>query len=216
MKLRGLSAIVTTIILAALLGAGSYYLKSKNVDHSNDIKSQLTSESPSQNAATVTVNKPSALKNLIANTIKKQEEMTERKDFDNSVLELERFYTDQEIADMTEEEFTVLVQEIELKFPKLSDIKKLPPGALHRTPAPVLQAGKELGLLKEILKVHESYERVAVGFYERCAKSAERPTPVRALCLTNLVTTKKKNSEKVNLKEYPSELVELTRMITDL
>ena len=216
MKLRGLSAIVTTIVLAALLGAGSYYLKSKNTDHSNDIKSQLTSESPSQNAATVTENKPSALKNLIANTIKKQEEMTERKDFDNSVLELERFYTDQEIADMTEEEFTVLVQEIELKFPKLSDIKKLPPGALHRTPAPVLQAGKELGLLKEILKVHESYERVAVGFYERCAKSAERPTPVRALCLTNLVTTKKKNSEKVNLKEYPSELVELTRMITDL
>lgn len=216
MKLRGLSAIVTTIILAALLGAGSYYLRSKNSNLPDDIKSKLTSESPSQNDAIATGEKPKGLRAIIANTIKKQEEMTERKDFDNSVLELERFYTDQEIADMSEEEFTVLVKEIELKFPKLSDIKKLPPQALHRTPAPVLQAGKELGLLKEILKVHESYERVAVGFYERCAKSAERPTPVRALCLTNFVTTKKKNGEKVNLKEYPSELVELTRMITDL
>jgi DNA polymerase-3 subunit epsilon len=73
-----------------------------------------------------------------------------------------------------------------------------------------------LSFLKEVLKVHESYERVAAPFYERCAKNAERPTPVRALCLTNLIQVKKKNNERINVADYPSDLIELSRMITDL
>ncbi len=213
MKVRGLRTLLFFLGALAVAVGFSLYKKSPKNDLPNDMKSQLTTE-VSQNESTPS--KPKNLKDVIAGNLKKQEEIVERKDFEETLLAKERFYTEAEINDMTEEQFKALVQETENKLPKLSDIKKLPPAALHRTPAPVIQAGKDLGLLKEVLKVHESYERVVAPFYEKCAKNNERPTPVRALCLTSLIQVKKKNNERINSADYPSDLIELSRMITDL
>ncbi len=210
MKLRGLSPLTLVLAVATLVLLGSLFLRSKKFTQSDDMKSQLTTENEGEN-------RPKGLKAIIAQNLKKQEEMTERKDFDDSdLLVRERVYTENEINEMTEEQFTALVKETELKLPKLSDIKNLPPAALHRTPAPVMQAGKDLGLLKEVLKVHESYEPIAAKLYQNCAKDAQRPTPVRALCLTDLIQYKKKNGEKINQAEYPANLIDLTKMITDM
>lgn len=207
MKVRGLSALVTVLVLALLVLVGSRYLKSQKNVASDDMKSQLT---PNEQ-------KKKGLKEIIAGNLQKQEEMVERKDFDDtSLLVRERVYTEAEINNMSEVEFKALLVETEAKLPTVSDIKKLPPGALHHTPAPVMQAGKDLGLLKEVLKVHESYERVAVDFYKKCALTKERPMVVKALCLTNLIEIKKKNGEKLNLAAFPSDVVELTRLITDM
>ena len=109
-----------------------------------------------------------------------------------------------------------LLKETEFRLPKLTDIKKLPAGVLHHTPPIILQAGRDLGVIKEILKVHESFERVATPFYMTCAKNNEGTTPVRALCLTNLIVIKKKNNQNINLKEFPERLIELSRIITDI
>lgn len=210
MKLRGLTPATWVLAVATLVLLGSLFLRAKNRSTPNDIKSQLTLENTSEN-------RPKGLKALIAANLKKQEEMTERTDFDNSTLLVrERVYTELEIFDMTEAQFVLLVKETELKLPKLSDIKNLPPQALHRTPAPVMQAGKDLGLLKEVIKAHESYEIVAAQLYESCAKDAQRPTPVRALCLTDLIQYKKKTGEKINKADYPATLLDLTKMITDM
>lgn len=205
MKLRGLSALITLAVLAIILLIANYGQKSRKNLAVDDIKSQLTPTTTDK-----------SLKTVIEKNLEKQNEMVERKDFDDTILSKERSYTESEINEMSEPVFIDLLKATEVNLPKLSDLKKLPPGALHHTPAPVMQAGKDLGLLKEILKVHESYEPVAMDFYQRCAKNTERPTSVRALCLTNLVEIKKKNGESVNLKEYPAQLVELTKMITDL
>lgn len=207
MKVRGLSALVTVLVLALLVLVGSRYLNSQKNIVSDDMKSQLTPNEV----------KKKGLKEIIAGNLKKQDEMVERKDFDDaSLLIRERVYTEAEINNMSEVEFTALLNETEAKLPTVDDIKKLPPGALHHTPAPVMQAGRDLGLLKEVLKVHESYERVAVDFYKKCAQTKERPIAVKALCLTNLIEIKKKNGEKLNLAAYPSDVVELTRLITDM
>ena len=214
MKLRGLSPQTWVIAIATLVLLGSLFLKSKKFFPANDMKSQLTTENQSKNLGE---NRPKGLKAIIAANLKKQEEMTERTDFGNEDLLIrERVYTESEINNMTEEQFRVLVNETELKLPKLSDIKNLPPGALHRTPAPVMQAGKDLGLLKEVLAVHESYEPMAAKMYQSCAKDSLKPTPVRALCLTDLIIYKKKNGEKINKAEYPAVLLDLTRIITEL
>lgn len=213
MKLRGLRSLVFVLAAIAVAVSFALYKKDQKNDLANDMKSQLTTEEAAQTSAE---SKPKNLKDVLAGNLKKQEEFVERKDFDDTVLSQERYYTESEINEMTEEQFQTLLQETESKLPKISDIKKLPPGALHRTPAPVMQAGKDLGLIKEVLKVHESYERSASPFYEKCAKDAERPTPVRALCLTNLIQVKKKNNERINVSEYPSDLIQLSRMITDL
>lgn len=209
MKLRGLRPYLFIFLLTGALVAVNLYRKSQNSDSTNDMKSQKTSKNEA-------VSKPKTLKEVIAKNLKKQDEFVERKDFDESVLRQERFYTEAEINEMTEEKFVEILIDTENKLPKISDIKKIPPGALHRTPAPVMQAGKDLGLIKEILNVHESFEKLALPFYDKCAKSSERPTPVRALCLTNFAQIKKKNGDKINSKAYPKELIELTRMITDL
>ncbi|MEA9357779.1 hypothetical protein SHI21_16225 [Bacteriovorax sp. PP10] len=207
MKVRGLSALVTVLVLALLVLVGSRYLKSQKNIASDDMKSQLT---PNEQ-------KKKGLKEIIAGNLQKQEEMVERKDFDDaSLLVRERVYTEAEINNMSEVEFRALLVETEAKLPTVGDIRKLPAGALHRTPAPVMQAGKDLGLLKEVLKVHESYERDAVNFYKKCALTKERPMSVKALCLTNLIEIKKKNGEKLNLAAFPSDVVELTRLITDM
>jgi hypothetical protein len=210
MKLRGLSAPTVVLAVATFVLLGTLFLRAKKTPPSDDMKSQLTSENTPEK-------RPQGLKAIIAGNLKKQEEMIERKDFDDSdLLVRERVYTEREINEMNETEFTSLVKETELKLPKLSDIKKLPPAALHRTPAPVMQAGKDLGLLKEVIKVHESYEKIAAVMYQRCAKDAKRPTPVRALCLTDLIQYKKKNGDKINTADYPSNLIDLTKMITDI
>lgn len=210
MKLRGLSSLTAVFILVVVSPLLINLYKSRNSLPSNESKNNLTAENTK-------VSVPKKLKNIIAGNLQKQSEMTERVDFANTPLvERERFYTENEINNMTEAEFVELLKTTELSLPKLSDLKELPPGALHTTPAPVLQAGKDLGLLKEILEVHAPYEKHAVGFYEKCAKNSERPTPVRALCLTNLVGLKKKSGEKINIKEYPAQLVELTRMVSEL
>ncbi|MBC7427281.1 MAG: hypothetical protein H7336_01635 [Bacteriovorax sp.] len=210
MKLRGLSPSTIVIAVATLMLLGTLFLRGRKSPVPDDMKSQLTSENTAKNA-------PQNLKSVIAANLQKQEEMTERKDFDDSaLLDRERQYTEKEINDMPEEEFKSLVKETELKLPKLSDIKNLPPAALHRTPAPVMQAGKDLGLLKEVLKVHESYEGIAAVMYQSCAKDSARPTPVRALCLTDLIQYKKKIGEKINKAEYPANLIDLTKMITDM
>lgn len=214
MKVRGLSALMTVLTLAVLLLVGSRYLKSKNSVTSDDMKSQLTPNDERQNTANPA---QKGLKAIIAGNLKKQEEMVERKDFDDSsLLVRERVYTESEINEMSETQFIALLAETESKLPTVNDIRKLPPGALHRTPAPVIQAGKDLGLLKEVLKVHESYEREAQVFYKKCALTVERPTSVKALCLTNLIEIKKKNGEKLNLAAFPADIVALTKLITDM
>jgi hypothetical protein len=210
MKLRGLSPSTVVLAVATLVLLGTLFLRGKKPVQSDDIKSQLTTENADKN-------RPKGLKMIIAANLQKQEEMVERKDFDDSnLLVRERQYTEKEINEMTEDQFAALVKETGLKLPKLSDIKKLPPAALHRTPAPVMQAGKDLGLLKEVLKVHESYEKIAAVMYQSCAKDTERPTPVRALCLTDLIQYKKKIGEKINKADYPATLIDLTKMITDM
>ena len=50
-----------------------------------------------------------------------------------------------------------------------------------------LNIAVKLGLLKEVINAHEDYELEAMEFYKKCAEKEDSPTPVRALCLTNLI-----------------------------
>lgn len=134
----------------------------------------------------------------------------------NNVLPEKRNFTEEEITELSEDQFTELLKETKNKLPTLSDMKELPEDAIHHTPAVLVQAGQDLGLIKEILKVHESYERLATHFYKSCAKDEEGATAVRALCLTNFMEIKKKNNESLDLKEYPKRLVELSKMVTGI
>jgi len=178
----------------------------------NDNKSKLTLINPLINGT----KKIPLLKNIITNNLAKQNAAAEAEVTNQNVLTAERIYTEQEINTMTEDQFIELTKDTDLRLPKLSEIKKIPPGALHHTPALIIQAGRDLGVLKEVLKVHKSYERDALPFYKSCALRSVIPTPVRALCLTNLIEIKKNNNESINLGEFPDSLTELSRMVSGI
>ncbi len=199
----------SALIIALIFIGVSIFIKHKkdrDLIALNEAKSKLTDGSPAKKAS---------LAELIKKNLSKQEEIAQNQAGSTNLLTQERTFTDAEINDMTEEQFVELIKDTERKMPKVSDLKKIPTGALHTTPTVVIQAGRDLGVIKEVLKVHESYERVATPFYKTCAKSEEGVTSVRALCLTNLIEIKKKNNESVNLNEYPSQLVQLSRLVID-
>lgn len=130
-----------------------------------------------------------------------------------TALANERFFTEKEIENMSAEEFSEVVKDIERKLPKLQDIRQLPEQALHHTPVALISAGKDLGLIKEILETHKSYEPEALNFYERCAQNDESPTPLRALCLTNIIEINNKNSISTDTSVYPKDIVELSELV---
>ena len=212
MKKSSFSPVLILLSISLLIMGVVTYLRITNSSTLNDNKSKLTL----LNTAKKTVQKIPGLKTLIANNIAKQNAIAEEQVGDQNILTAERIYTEQEINEMSEVKFIDLLKETERRLPKLADIKKLPPGALHRTPPIVLQAGRDLGVIKEVLKVHESYSRVVAPFYKSCAKDDTGTTPVRALCLTNLIEINKKNNQSLNLKEYPDKLIELSKMVTDI
>lgn len=218
MKLRGFSAFLIAFLVLVIGLVTSYVIKSENSDSNIAMKSQELNENSARSMPQkLSQGAVAKIKSILMKAPPENNEgFTERKDFSESLVAQERFYTESEISHMSPEAFGELLKITELKLPKISDLKEIPEGALHTTPTPVIQAGKDLGLIKEILKNHSDYEKAAIVFYETCAKNAERPTTIRALCLTNMVEIKKKNGEKVDYKAYPASLVELTKMITDL
>ncbi|MCK6596156.1 MAG: hypothetical protein L6Q33_13230 [Bacteriovoracaceae bacterium] len=156
------------------------------------------------------------LKSLIQQNLKKQQEEVENKISAQPQILQKRSYTESEIANMSVEEFKIVLDTTEAQLPTIKDIRSLPPGALHHVPTPIIQAGKDMGLIKEILAVHPDYRQEAQGFYEICAENDDRPQAVRALCLTNLIQLKKENGEKLNTASYPKEIVELSKLVIDL
>ena len=140
-------------------------------------------------------------------------EMLEDRGFNVSDL---KNYTEEEIKNMSEENFANLISEVERRLPKKSDIKKIPEQALHHTPPLIIEAGRNLGLIKEVLNEHQTYEKKALDFYEKCASTEETPTTVRAICLTNLVVINNKNGKKISTNKYPKEIVDLSKIVTDL
>lgn len=201
-----LPMIISTVSLIIIVVTALLYLSDKG--QLNDNKSKLTLLN--------TAKKLPVLDTIIQQNLAKQQEASMKLASNDVLLEQERVYTEQELNEMTEETFIALLKDTENRLPKRSDIKQIPSGALHRTPEIIIQAGRDLGLIKEILKIHESYERVALTFYKSCAKNEEGTTPVRALCLTDLIQIKKKNGQSININEFPTQLVELSKMVTDI
>ena len=176
---------------------------------------EITQEVSLTNSAVEKNEKPS-LKDLIKKNLEAQEKSVVENEANKPILLKKRNYTEAEIQNMSLQEFKDLLSTTEANLPTIADIRKLPPGALHHVPEPVIQAGRDLGLLKEVLAVHPNYAEEANTLYENCSEKDELPQSVRALCLTNLIQNKKAQGEKLNLSLYPKEIVELSKLVIDI
>ena len=203
MKKSRYSPILLIFVIAVLAVGQFVFSKRHDIVLSNINKNKLTPIKKIQQSA------------LLAKILPFQEKKINGPQIDKEFFN-ERQYTDQELSTMSEENFKQLLKETESKLPLLNDIKKLPSTALHHTPALIIRAGKDLGVIKEILIINTSLEKFALGFYQRCAKNNKVVTPVRALCLTNLLEINKKNGFFTNTSEYPQNILELSKMVIDL
>lgn len=206
---------MTLIVIASALLALGWYFNQHKSGPENTSKNSLTAAQASISKTPIEQVKEK-VQDLASHDGEKNHSDHSNENEAAELLTQERQYTEIELNEMTEEKFEALLKDTQMRLPKLSDFKKLPAGALHRTPPQVIEAGRNLGVIKEVLRIHESYERAALPFYRDCAKNDEGSTPVRALCLTNLIEIHKKNNVPLNLKEYPSQLIELTKLVTDI
>jgi hypothetical protein len=184
----------------------------------------INSKSENENKLSLTqklIKKPVSFGSALVNRMNKNPSSSDgiNEVAQQNLLVRERIFTQSEIENISESDFNDLVSDIERKLPRKSDIKKIPVEALHHTPPLIIEAGRNLGLIKEILKSHESnksYEKIANSFYLKCSNSNETPTTVRAICLTNLIIIANKNGTKLNTNQYPREIVDLSKIVTDL
>jgi hypothetical protein len=180
---------------------------------SSIVKKGPTEEKIMKNATKVTSDVTSKLQTLIKSNRIQQEKLS---DNSSEILTAERVYTETEIQNTTEIQFEQILKDTEARLPVLQDIKQLPAGALHHIPPLILEAGRNLGVIKEIIAFHPEYETLATPLYSKCALAENRPTTVRALCLTNLIEISKKNNLELDLKKYPVDVIELTKLVLDI
>jgi len=116
------------------------------------------------------------------------------------------------IDDLTVETFTVLTDKTLKEMPLKSDLQNLKSSdEAHHYPEPVIRAGQQLGLIKEILVKRPELEEQGAVFYQKCASEDKAITSVRALCLTNLAKYKATRGEMIDMSKYPERVVELAQ-----
>lgn len=69
-----------------------------------------------------------------------------------------------------------------MKTPRLDSLKALLPSEIHDTPAPVLQAGRDLGEMREYFLTHHHDINVELSFYLKCSQQKDFFDSARALC----------------------------------
>lgn len=68
------------------------------------------------------------------------------------------------------------------KIPRQESLKNLLPSEMHDTPAPVLQAGKDLGEMHDYFLTHHHDINVELDFYLKCSQQKDFFDSARALC----------------------------------
>lgn len=125
-------------------------------------------------------------------------------------------FSNETIQHLNMEDFKAIITKTDEELPKIKDIQKLSDEELHHTPGLLIEAGRALGNIKQILSQRDDLVDEGLKFYDRCARSRELSTPVRSLCLTNFINYKKEKGENYNLSGINSDVIRLTKEVIAL
>ncbi len=101
-------------------------------------------------------------------------------------------------------------------LPNLKDARGLKDEEVHQNPKLVMDAGLRLGSIKKQIKLNSEFEEEGMKFYDKCALKKDGLTPVRALCLANLVYMKNQKGEDFELEKYPEKVKDLAQKALEL
>lgn len=107
--------------------------------------------------------------------------------------------------------FEDYIEDTVKNLPSLKQLQKLDEEKTHHTPAMIMETGLRLGKIKKQVKLNEEFGPKAISFYKTCASDKDGVTPVRGLCLANLIYMKKQKGEEVDLSAYPENVMSLAK-----
>lgn len=102
--------------------------------------------------------------------------------------------------------------ELILELPLVTDLQDLKEGEAHHITPGLLQTGRRLSSLKElVLKYPElkPLQEEANDFYETCAGDRDFPTSIRSLCLFSRLQLAKNREEAFDISPYPLEIKQM-------
>lgn len=114
------------------------------------------------------------------------------------------------------EKFETYLTETLSNLPNKTKLQKLSPDEIHYSPRMIMEAGARLGRIKRQLKLNANFVPSAMKFYTECASQNDGATPVRGLCLANLIHLKTKAGETVDKTKYPARVFELAEKAAKL
>ncbi|MFT6071174.1 MAG: hypothetical protein ACJAT2_001446 [Bacteriovoracaceae bacterium] len=121
-----------------------------------------------------------------------------------------------EIEKWTLPVFKSYINETYKTLPNLKDARGLKDEEVHQNPKLVMDAGLRLGSIKKQIKLNSDFEEEGMKFYDKCALKKDGLTPVRALCLANLVYMKNQKGEDFELEKYPEKVKDLAQKALEL
>lgn len=110
------------------------------------------------------------------------------------------------------ETFREQAQSILDRLPYQEDLQKLEDNQVHSIPQSLLQTGRDLGKLKELVLMYPDFQEMqqeAKIFYKDCADQEGYPTSIRSLCLFNRLQLARNHNENFDLSSYPPEIKKL-------
>ena len=121
-----------------------------------------------------------------------------------------------EVEKWTLPKFKTYLNETINSLPNKKAAQGLKDEEVHQNPKMVMDAGLRLGSIKKQIKLNSDFEEEGMKFYDQCAMKEDGLTPVRALCLANLVYMKNEKGEDFELEKYPEKVKELAQKALDL
>lgn len=159
--------------------------------------------------------KPSNVEVVEPQIIPKSKETTEVKKETRPVITKE-IISKEKIKRMTLAEFKAFLGSALTNIPLKEDLASITSNQAHHIPKELLEGGKKLGVIREVLSNRPEFTKSASAFYEACAKQKKAMSSFRAMCLSNLIKLARKENKTFNLEGYNERVVELATEISDI
>ncbi|WP_372653671.1 hypothetical protein [Halobacteriovorax sp.] len=131
-------------------------------------------------------------------------------------VEFPKLYTRAEMKRLSKVEFNQIISEASSALPLKKDYPAQKAGEVAVIHHEWKDAGAALHEIAQIIKVNKAHSANGLEFLKECAKNRDVRTEFAAICLTHYsVFFKVQRKIKIDKKEFPQEVVNLSSFITD-
>ena len=99
-------------------------------------------------------------------------------------------------------------------IPTSADIQKLSSEDVHMTPKAIVEAAVEIGRVAEMIEAHPELSSQGLAFYRECAEKESAVESIRATCLSDFTTLRKRSGNSEALPKVPKRIALLAEKLS--